>query len=101
MRPSELEKLFRLEDSYWWFVARRRLLRDLLLRHRPAPSPEEEGRPLRILDVGCGTGATLRVLEQLGSVVGLDRSRDALGFSRRRGRYQLVRAQGSQAWGVP
>jgi hypothetical protein len=25
MRPSELRKLFDLEDTYWWFVARREI----------------------------------------------------------------------------
>ena len=94
MRPSELEKMFKLEDTYWWFVARRRLVRDLLLRYRPTRAAGADKTRLRILDVGCGTGATLHVLDQLGDVVGMDNSRDALAFSRRRGRYRLARAQG-------
>jgi SAM-dependent methyltransferase len=92
--------MFKLEDTYWWFVARRRLVRDLLSRYRPAPAPGAASDRLRILDVGCGTGATLYVLDQLGAVIGMDSSRDALSLSRRRGRYQLVRAQG-EALPVP
>ena len=100
MRASELEKMFRLEDSYWWFVARRRLVRDLLARYLPGVG----GPGVRILDVGCGTGATLGVLAEFGEkaagdrrppfVVGIDSSPQALWYSRRRGEYQLVQARG-------
>lgn len=93
MRPAELEKMYQLEDSYWWFVARRQLVRDLLWRHVRA-GREPGDPPLRILDVGCGTGATLGVLAELGNVVGIDSSREALGFSRCRGRYRLALARG-------
>jgi len=95
MRASELEKMFHLEDTYWWFVARRIMVRDLLAQHlrrsgaRPAPR-------IRILDVGCGTGATLKVLAQSGAVTGLDSSRAALDYSRQRGRWQLALARGEE-----
>ena len=87
MRPAELAKMFELEDTYWWFVARRELVRELLLRHRP------EGERIRILDVGCGTGATLTALSDLGELVALDRSPAALRFCRRRGFSQLILAE--------
>lgn len=90
MRPSELDKMFELEDSYWWFVARRRLILTLLKRRPPATT---ESKPV-ILDVGCGTGATLQGLSQYGRVVGLDSSRHALGRCRRRGQRELAQARG-------
>jgi SAM-dependent methyltransferase len=44
-----------LEETHWWFVVRRRIVLDATAR--PAP------RPVRsILDVGCGTGGTMRAL---------------------------------------
>lgn len=90
MRPRELDKMFELEDTYWWFVARRGLVLTLLGR-RLAASPERERV---ILDVGCGTGATLEGLSRFGRVVGMDSSRYALQCCRRRGRHDLVQARG-------
>jgi SAM-dependent methyltransferase len=87
MRPSELRKMFRLEDTYWWFVARRELVRELLLRY----CGRRAGR-MRILDIGCGGGAGLVVFSRLGRVIGLDRSEEALRLSRLRGNFPLVGA---------
>jgi len=76
--------MFKLEDTYWWFVGRRQLVRELLLRHRPQSSA------ITILDLGCGTGATLKEIEDLGTTVGIDRSSDALHFCRLRGLRNLA-----------
>lgn len=90
MRTAELTKMFELEDTYWWFAARRELVAELVRRHRPR-------RPnLVILDVGCGTGATLGALEQFGTVVGIDRSAAALGYCRARNQRRLVQARGEE-----
>ena len=83
MRPAELKKMYELEDSYWWFVARRDLARALVERYF-------HSRPGRLLDVGCGTGATLRGLKALGCAVGLDYSQVALSYCLRRGERCLV-----------
>jgi len=90
VRAAELAKMFELEDTYWWFAARRQLVADLIARHRPRPGP------LRLLDVGCGTGATLGRLQAFGLVVGLDRSPEALRYCRRRDHQGLVRARVEQ-----
>ena len=44
-----------LEETHWWFVVRRGIVLDAIAR--PAPRPVQS-----ILDVGCGTGGTMRVL---------------------------------------
>lgn len=90
MRPSELTKMFELEDSYWWFVARRKLILTLVARYLP-PTPAE--RPV-ILDIGCGTGATLTGLSRFGDAFGVDFSRHALQYCRRRDHCALVRSRG-------
>ena len=88
MRLEELEKMRRLEDRYWWFVGRRRLLRNLLQRY--APDAE------LILDIGCGTGGTLTALDDLGALVGTDLSPDALDFCALRGHRCLVRSRAEE-----
>ncbi len=84
MRPTEHARMFAFEDHYWWFVGRQAVLRSLLDRHLP-PCADR-----RILDVGCGSGATLRSLERYGTTVGLDPFPSAIELSRRRGLDRLV-----------
>lgn len=67
-----------VEDTDWWFRARRRIIGEVL-RSRLPPAGSRE-----ILDVGCGTGAMLELLQKFGIVEGLDNSDEALRFSRKR-----------------
>ncbi len=83
MNIGEYQQMYELEGFYWWFVARRKLLRDLIARRSDAA-------PLRILDVGSGTGYNHAVLSQFGSVVNVDFSAEALRLSRERGLSNLV-----------
>jgi SAM-dependent methyltransferase len=86
MNPAEYERMYRLEDWYWWFVARRTAAVQFLKDHAP-----EEG-PLRILDAGCGTGGLLDVLSQWpdAEVTGIDFAGEALSFCRQRGHRRLA-----------
>ncbi|MEP0766820.1 MAG: class I SAM-dependent methyltransferase [Fimbriimonadia bacterium] len=77
MNAEEYERLFRMEDRYWWFVARRELGVGFVRMHVP--------RHARILDVGCGAGATARDLSAHGTVFACDLSERALTFCRQRG----------------
>jgi ubiquinone/menaquinone biosynthesis C-methylase UbiE len=86
MNTAEYERMYSLEDSYWWFVGRHRFVESLLARRRKASA----GRPLDILDIGCGTGAMSECLKRWGRVVSADFSPLALQFSRRRGLQSLV-----------
>jgi SAM-dependent methyltransferase len=87
VRPTEIAKMFELEDTYWWFVGRRELIRELLLRYRPARRGD-----IAMLDVGCGAGATLKAIADLGMTIGVDRSPEALRLCRQRGLGGLVLA---------
>jgi SAM-dependent methyltransferase len=86
--PQEMQQhtyaiMDRVEDSHWWFVGRRAILESFL-----RGIVEKLGKPageLRILDVGCGTGANLEMLSQFGGAEGVDVSDDALEFCRRKG----------------
>lgn len=89
MNYEEYARMRQLEDEHWWFVARRRLVARALRRFTP-PTPVD--RPIRLLDVGCGTGGTLDFLRPFGNPVGVDMEPEALRFCRERGYNDLVLA---------
>jgi SAM-dependent methyltransferase len=86
MDPSEYDKMYSLEEANWWYSGRR----DLVLNTATRIDKVLLGKPLRILDVGCGTGINLKYLQDLGDAYGLDISKDALKFSRSRGLPSLI-----------
>jgi len=86
MNIEEYERMFRLEDTYWWFVSRRRLIVGLVKRVFP------DRKDLAILDIGCGTGATSRELRPFGTVISVDFTREALRFARMKGCHPLCQA---------
>lgn len=53
-RRDRFEQLHSLDDDHFWFVARRERIADLVQRHAPGA--------LRVVDVGCGTGRTVRAV---------------------------------------
>jgi SAM-dependent methyltransferase len=82
---------FELENYHWWFVGRRQLFVQLIEQTLQDGSPKPEG-PLRVADMGCGTGINLDALARFGDVVGVDVSDTALSFCRERKTYRLCQA---------
>lgn len=78
-----------VEGSHWWFVGRRKILEsflDSIVKRLNASSPKGGIQSaLRILDVGCGTGANIEMLSKYGDAEGVDVSDDALEFCKRKG----------------
>ena len=89
--PQEMQQhtyaiMDRVEDSHWWFVGRRAILETFMRGIVAEADADKKVRvPLRILDIGCGTGANLEMLARFGSAEGVDVSDDALEFCRRKG----------------
>lgn len=79
-----LRQHLELEERYWWFVARRRILLDVLERNLAMKGG------LEILDAGCGGGATIESLRRYGSVQGMELSEEAVEYNRERGREVVV-----------
>ena len=86
MEIEEYEKMYNLEDSHWWFVGRRRTAQSLIQEFVPLNQREA------ILDVGCGTGATMCFLDHYGWAYGIDISETALCFCQERHPSGLSRA---------
>jgi len=69
------------EDEFWWYVGRRRILLDLLGSHF---GHDGNSKPM-LLDLGCGTGATLMAVGYRTRAIGVDTSPLALIACKRRG----------------
>lgn len=73
MDRSIYDHMARTAGTHWWYVARRRVLADVIRREVALP------RVPRILEIGCGTGHNLPMLARFGSVDAVeldDHSRD-------------------------
>jgi SAM-dependent methyltransferase len=78
MQSDLLELHGELEESHWWFVGRRRIMRALIRRVLP-PSRSET-----IVDVGCGTGANVASMADEYSCIGVDTSGLAIAMAKER-----------------
>jgi SAM-dependent methyltransferase len=86
--PTAYEVVHMLEECQWFFVARRRILHELL---RGLLKGVDQAR---ILDMGCGTGAEMSFLEEFGEVIGIDVSTRAIEYCRRQHGRHLCLARG-------
>lgn len=78
MQARDIEDMYTTESTHWWFAGKRLLMRRLLGERLQRPG-------LRILDVGCGAGATAVDFSANGWVCACDRSLHALRFVGERG----------------
>ena len=86
MRTADFEYLYNLEETYWWFVAMRRITDAVV-------GPDLNERTLTVLDAGCGTGYNVRHYEQAGqNVFAVDIAPEAIDAVRQRGFRKVCQA---------
>jgi SAM-dependent methyltransferase len=83
MQYRDLAEMYAVETDHWWFAGKRLLFKRLLAGRLAYPG-------LRILDIGCGTGAAAVDFGAHGRLCACDRSTDALSFARSRGVRSVV-----------
>lgn len=84
MHPAEFAAHAALEDTHWWFRARRNIIDAVL--ERSAPQQRQH-----LLEIGCGTGGNLRFLaNRFAAVTGVDASEDAVRYARERASGEIL-----------
>lgn len=92
MHEEIYSQIHEIEQNHWWYVARRKIIFDWVLQ-----TLNEYISP-KILDIGCGTGFNVELLQTYGcqQVTGLDFSGAALGFCQSRRLARLVCSDGTR-----
>jgi SAM-dependent methyltransferase len=78
MERHVFDRMAELDATHWWFTARRHILAALIDRVVRPP------KSARILELGCGTGHNLAMLEQFGRVEASELDKDARALSSKR-----------------
>ena len=73
MRIDEYEKMYKVQNTHWWFIGKANIVEDVI----------DKTDRQTILDIGCGAGLMLRRLLKYGEVYGVDFSAEAVKFSSR------------------
>lgn len=77
MEKSLYKIFYEFEEKHWWFRAARKIQLNLLKRYLFINKP-------KILDIGSGTGATLKELSKIGRTIGIDSYKEAIHFCHKR-----------------
>ncbi len=80
MDATLYDELYRVEETHWWFRARRRIVWSLVDRY----APQVKNRRLQICELGCGTGGNLVDVMDQHDVLGVECSPHALDYARQR-----------------
>jgi len=78
MDDHAMNQFFKHEKTNWFFLSRNEDVKMLINKYLPVKLK------IRILDAGCGTGATMELLKEFGTVDGIDLSQTAIDFCKGR-----------------
>jgi SAM-dependent methyltransferase len=66
MERAVYDRMAEIDEDHWWFTSRRKII-DQIIRKQVQPAPQA-----RILEVGCGTGSNLALLQRFGRVEAIE-----------------------------
>jgi SAM-dependent methyltransferase len=95
MERAVFDRMAELDSRHWWFVARRRILGDLIAREVPLPADA------RILEIGCGTGHNFEMLGRFGAIDALEIDEGARALASSRLGREIGTAPLPELTGVP
>ena len=78
MERSVYREMAELDQRLWWYRARREILADLIRRNAMPPAGGH------VLEIGCGTGHNLEMLESFGEVDAIELDDEARAVAERR-----------------
>jgi 2-polyprenyl-3-methyl-5-hydroxy-6-metoxy-1,4-benzoquinol methylase len=78
MDATLYDELHRVEQTHWWFRARRHIVWSLVRRYIGG----DTHRRLQVCELGCGTGGNLAAIADEHDVVGIECSPQALAYAR-------------------
>jgi SAM-dependent methyltransferase len=82
MEATAYTDMAQVQDTHWWYRARRRILASVIAGF---PLPEKA----KILEVGCGPGGNLAMLDKFGDVCALEPYGPAADIARTRGNWLI------------
>lgn len=85
MRQDEYARMAEQESTYWWHLGRLRII-DTYLR-----KAIKHKKNCKILNVGCGTGGTITMLESFGQTDNVDISGEAIRYMKQLGYKRLTK----------
>jgi SAM-dependent methyltransferase len=78
MERAVFDRMAEHDQVHWWYVARRRILAELIRREGRLPADA------RILEIGCGTGHNFEMLRRFGRLDALEVDGEARALASRR-----------------
>lgn len=79
MERAIYDRMAEIDGEHWWFAARRRIVAAAIAAYAPQPAP------MRMLEVGCGTGSNITMLQRFGHVDAIEPDAPARALASRRG----------------
>lgn len=95
MERAVFDRMAEQDQVHWWYVARRKILADLIEREVPLPADS------RLLEIGCGTGHNLEMLGRFGRLDAIELDPAARALASRRLGHAVGDAALPELPGVP
>lgn len=88
MKYQEYKEMAEAEAGYWWHVGRLSIVKDQM------QAVVKKGG--KILNIGCGTGGTVSLLEEFGQVDNVDVSDEAVEYCKKKGIKKVKKYDGKR-----